>query len=883
MNELPQESTRDKENRLARLKERAQALIDQGTQSADTNALNALATTKLLEDLRIYQIELELQNEELRAAQQEAEMARRRYQSLFDQMPLPALVVDNHGMVDECNDRASALLDLRLPWKGDDNRFWRKISLADRSRMYVALRDVLPGQTMVLEQLAVAQTELSAQVFDAHLIGLSIDYKLDRRVLVLLVDRTAEVARTADQRFYSSLLDASDSLIYAVDGQGKVLLANQTLLNFLGCQRDEVQGHRREDFLPLHDAILHNLADQQVLKTGVPITLEEQLRTSNRSGSGSFITHKFPLHDVAGKLYGVAGISTDISALKEQQRLTLLSETVFMTCEEAIVITDADTCIVRVNPAFTRQSGFSQEAVLGQFTRMFKSGRQEPAYYKAMWLELEAQGHWSGEFINRRADGTYYTVLSNINAVRDDEGRVLHYIALQTDVTRLHEAQMALAHQASYDSLTGLPNRSLFNDRIEQLIISAKRHHKVFALLFVDLDRFKEVNDSLGHHVGDALLRSVAQRLQDTVRQEDTVARVGGDEFVVLLPGTNSAGAAAVANNLLAKLREPVMLDESLQYRPMASLGMAMFPEDGDSPDLLLRNADMAMYGAKVSGRNRIASYNPQMSQVNDHAFAIQTELAEAITQGQLRVYFQPKCELKSGALVGAEALVRWQRPGYGLVMPGEFIRIAEKSGLLVALDQWVMNDALRQLGVWMRAGLWRSGWRLAVNQNVADLQRPDMLTQLSQLLKTHQVPPQALELEITEDALLQRTAEQLARLSDLRAMGITLAIDDFGTGYSSLAYLRQLPVSVIKIDQSFVGSMLVSDNDAVLVHAIVDLAHNLGHTLVAEGVETLQQRERLSELGAEVAQGYLFGKPISADEFTQSWLVYTRNMPLAQ
>jgi diguanylate cyclase (GGDEF)-like protein len=441
----------------------------------------------------------------------------------------------------------------------------------------------------------------------------------------------------------------------------------------------------------------------------------------------------------------------------------------------------------------------------------------------------------------------------------------------------LHDAKLALAHQASYDDLTGLPNRSLFNDRITQLMASSTRHNKPFALLFVDLDRFKEVNDTLGHQIGDMLLREVSKRLQEGVRQEDTVARIGGDEFVVLLPDTHAEGAQAVAANLLARLREPMQLEQTLSYRPMASVGLSVFPQDGDTPDLLLRNADLAMYAAKIDGRNRMTAYVPQMSQKNDQTFALQADLAEAIEQGQLRIHFQPQCRLSDGALMGAEALVRWQRPGNGLVLPGEFIGLAEKCGLLVAIDQWVMNEALRQVGCWVAAGLWRAPWRLAVNQNVADLQRPDMLAELKAMLHTHGVSASALELEITEDTLLQHTPEQLARLGELRDLGVSVSIDDFGTGYSSLAYLRQLPVSVIKIDMSFVSGMLTNDNDAVLVRTIVDMAHNLGHTLVAEGIEVAIQNEQLAALGCELGQGYLFGKPVSADEFAARWLGFDK------
>lgn len=867
------ELAEQKTERLQQLKQRAQALLEQQEDKAQRQELASLEVTKLLEDLRIYQVELELQNEELRAAQQMSELAQRRYQSLFEQMPLPALVVESKGTIENCNESASALLGARKSFAGPDNRLFQGLNSEDRTRLHVALRDVQRGDPLVLHKLTLSTAHDKVLVFDAHLMQLSLSYHLDNHALVLLVDRSAEAARESDQHFFSLLLDSSDNFIFAADKQGQMLLANQPLLKFMGRQREEVLGQKRETFLPLHDAILHSEADQKVLRTGEAVTLVGRSHFGESHGALEFLTRKFPIHDLQGRIYGVGGISTDITAIKDKQRQNLLSESVFMTAAEAIIVTDPQTHIIRVNPAFTKQSGFSESTVLGHRTNILKSGRQDDAFYKAMWESLNREGCWSGEISNRTAEGSYYTVWSNINTVLDDQGEVLHYIAVQTDLTPLRAIQSQVLQMASYDSLTGLPNRTLFNDRIGQLIAFSQRRQQSFALLFIDLDHFKEVNDTLGHQVGDELLKLVAQRLQAAVRAEDTVARLGGDEFVVLLPMAERLSAELVANALLEQLRTPMTLGQSVQYQPMASAGIAVFPDDGDTPDLLIRNADVAMYQAKIGGRNRSALYTPQMSQENANAFAIQTELSVAIERQELRVYFQPKYHIESGVLVGAEALVRWERPGYGLVQPAAFIPIAEKSGLLLAVDQWVLNEALRQVGVWRRAGLWHRSWRLAVNQSAHDLRRPTLIVELKTMLATHQVEASALELEITEDALLEHTQELIHRLREVRDLGVTLAIDDFGTGYSSLSYLRQLPIAVIKIDQSFIRDMLVNESDRILVETIIAMAHKLGHKLVAEGVEEPAQRARLAALGCEVGQGYLFGRPVSAAQFAETHL----------
>ena len=866
----------DKTERLQLLKLRAREMLSQhGKQDQDDHAEVAThsSVNQLLEDLRIYQAELEIQNDELRQAQHDSELAKLHYQMLFDQMPMAALVVDKQGMVQSCNGRANALLGDAPRFGIADNRLIHSLEGADRTRLHVALRDMVPGKSPVLHGLELTDSNDAEVVLDVHLIQLSLAYHLNSHTLVLMVDRSDEVDHENDRHFFSLMLDSSDNFIYATDIHGHMLLANKAMLAFLDRPRDEVIGKRRESFLPLRDALVHNDADHQVISTATAMTLQEEMHMGGSAGALEFLTRKFPLRDLNGRIYGVGAIATDVTELKARQRETQLSEAVFMTAAEAIIVTDAQTCIIRVNPAFTKQSGFSQESVLGHRASILKSGRQSSAFYQQMWATINTQGRWMGEMCNRSADGHYYTVWSNINAVCDAQGKVMYYAAVQSDLTSLREAQAQVEHMATYDSLTGLPNRSLFADRFSQLMATTLRYKRTFALLFIDLDHFKEVNDTLGHSVGDELLVAIARRLRLAVRAEDTVARMGGDEFVVLLPHCDRGMAERFANTLLEKLREVILLGGSVQYVAMASVGVALFPHDGDTQELLLRNADIAMYEAKLSGRNRSTSYVQKMGEEKSAVFAVQMELGNVVAQQQLRVYFQPKFDLKTGLLVGAEALVRWERPGHGLVSPVEFIPIAERTGQLIAIDRWVLEDALRQVSEWTGQGVWKPGWRVSVNHNAADLQRLELITDLKSLLERYQLDATALELEITEDALLVNTQEMMALLRELTEIGVTLAIDDFGTGYSSLSYLRMLPAGVIKIDQSFVRDMFASDNARSLIETIVAMAHGLGHELVAEGIETDAQRARLLELGCEVGQGYWFGKPVSAQEFAQAHL----------
>ncbi|GAB4213162.1 MAG: hypothetical protein Fur007_06790 [Rhodoferax sp.] len=591
MNAPPPESISHRTERIARLKQRAQAALEHSTDPNAAPGTTLPDAVKLLEELRIYQVELELQNEELRAAQQEAELARRRYQTLFDQMPTPCLVLDTNGMIEDCNAMADQLLGERRRFVTMDRRLWRRLGSKDTVRLHHALRNVPTGSVLVLPEMLMAEREEDlTPVFDFHLIGLGQDYKLDRRVLLLLADRSAEMARTEDQRFYTRLLDASDSLIYATDRRGQFLLANQALLQFWGLNAQAVLGQRRQDFMAAHEALAQNESDQQVLQRGHALTLQEVVQAPRGGEAKHWVTRKFALHDRQGRVIGVGGLSTDVTELRAQQHELNLSETVFQRCEEAIIVTDASGRIVRVNPAFTRQSGFSADTVLGRKPRILQSGRQSDAFYAELWETLVRTGQWSGEFENRRADGVPYSVLCGITAVRDATARVQHYIAVQTDITRLHDAWQRLALQAGHDRLTGLPGRMLLEDRLSQQLALAQRSAQPLALVFLDLDGFKAVNDQWGHSVGDALLQAMAQRLKAAVRVGDTVARLGGDEFVLLLPQTDAAGAQALTQSLMSRVQAPLRLCDEYPYTPSASVGLVLFPDHGTDAQALLEH-----------------------------------------------------------------------------------------------------------------------------------------------------------------------------------------------------------------------------------------------------------------------------------------------------
>ena len=578
--------------------------------------------------------------------------------------------------------------------------------------------------------------------------------------------------------------------------------------------------------------------------------------------SGSSID---PGHPEAGNVW----VFADISERKESEEKLRLSSTVLEHIADGVMVVDVHGSIVTVNPAFTYITGFAFEEVVGKPWSVTRSSRDDQELYWNMWRQLNDTGFWRGELWSTRKDGEAWLQWLTVSTVRGDDGNITHYVGVFSDITRLKESQDQLDYLAHHDPLTGLPNRLLFQDRLLHAIGRAAREGQQLAVMFIDLDRFKNVNDTLGHHVGDELLKQVAGAFGERLRDGDTLARLGGDEFIVLLEHVDGGfGARQVAAKMMALFEQPFMV-AGHELFVTGSIGISLFPADGQDANLLVRNADVAMYQAKSRGRNGYQFYSPDMAGEGVERLRMEALLRRAIDRGEIYLHYQPQVEIDSGKLIGVEALVRWHNPELGHVSPVRFIPMAEDTGFINQIGEWVLFEACRQMLRWDEAGLRVP--KMAVNLSVRQVERGAMAPLVEQALAATGLAPCRLQLEVTESVIMN-TGDALAFVHELHAIGVGLAIDDFGTGYSSLAYLKQLPVDVLKIDRSFIKDIAVDSNDEAIAIAIIQLGKSMNLSVIAEGVENEEQAAFLLRHGCARAQGYLYGRPVPPGELLQEW-----------
>jgi diguanylate cyclase (GGDEF)-like protein/PAS domain S-box-containing protein len=561
----------------------------------------------------------------------------------------------------------------------------------------------------------------------------------------------------------------------------------------------------------------------------------------------------------------------DISQRKGIEAETLLAASVFHNTAEAIVITDSNACFISVNPAFTEITGYSAEEIVGRTPQLLKSNHHDASFFEVMWNELlSSRGRWQGQIWNRRKDGEAFLAWQTITAVRDDRGTIIRFLSVFDDITEVHRKDEHIRHQAYHDALTGLPNRLLLQDRLGHAIEVAKREQNQVALMFIDLDRFKVVNDSLGHDVGDLLLMEITQRLNGCLRKSDTVARLGGDEFVVVVSDFDGIGEVAeVADKILRAVALPLNL-KNHEVQVGASIGIAFFPQDGEDVTALMKDADTAMYRAKAGGRNTFRFFDAEMDGAAVERLLLEATLRRALANGEFELYYQPKIDLATGHVSGAEALIRWNSPERGLVAPDAFIPVAEETGLIVGIGDWVIGEACRQMAEWEK----RASLKIPVAINVSSQQFLDrgFADKVSALLARHKMDPSQLEIELTESTVMAEPERAVIQFRQLREVGVTISVDDFGTGYSSLAYLKRLPLDTIKIDRSFIRMVDSEGDNAAIVRAIIALGGALGMSTIAEGVETAEEERHLRDAGCDCAQGFKYAKPLPAKQF-ETWL----------
>lgn len=631
-----------------------------------------------------------------------------------------------------------------------------------------------------------------------------------------------------------------------------------------GSNQQAWQGHLlAEERERVYRNVMNYLADGEG-------SYDSTYRMRHKDGTPRWIRSRgSAIRDAEGQPIRFIGIARDITEQRGSEERAKQAQAVFESTHEGILVTDHTNTIVHINPAFTQITGYTPDDVLGKTPRMFKSGRHTAEFYRSMWTTLESTDQWSGEIWNRRKSGEILPQYQTIRLIRDENGLISHNVAIFSDISVLKDSQSELSYLAHYDPLTGLANRTQLYDRLKHSLRSAIARETNCSFFLIDLDHFKNINESLGHSLGDQLLQAVAQRMAKILDEQSSLARFGGDEFAIISESISTPEkAAALAQKIIHTQKEPFIIGDNQLFINL-SIGICFYPLSVSSVEEIMRNADSALSKAKASGRDTFAFYSSELTEQAFQRIRIASELHQALDADRgLELYYQPVYTMDKQQLVGCEALLRWNHPERGLVPPNEFIPIAEESGLITAIDQWVLRQACQQIHAWQQQDL--ALQFVAVNVSSRSLSNRNLPAQVTQILQDSTIVPQRLELEVTESAVMENPQQADEILIELRELGVRLAIDDFGTGYSSLSRLKSLPVHKLKIDQSFVSNLPYSIEDIAIVRAILALGNSLGLEIQAEGIETTEQMQFLQEQNCPLGQGYLFGRPVPIAAFNK-------------
>lgn len=671
---------------------------------------------------------------------------------------------------------------------------------------------------------------------------------------------------------YQSIFDYSSEGIIETDNKGVIIAVNPSFIKTTGYSEEEVIGKRPN----ILSSGIHPLKFYIHMWAALYEKGQWSGEIWNKRKNGEIYPEWLTItaiKDENEKLINYTGIFTDISVYKKNESDLRLYERVFAASLEGIMITDKRGVIVSVNPSFTTLTGYTRVEVIGETPSILNSGRQNTDFYINMWSSIHEKGFWKGEIWNKKKSGEVYPEWLSISTIYDKNQETINYVGVFSDITERKESEEYLKYLANYDTLTDLPNRVLFKARLEVAIENAKRYDKKVAILFLDLDRFKGINDTLGHNVGDYVLKQVAERLSQNVRKSDTVARLGGDEFTIILPEIKKEDVAiSVVNKIFKALTYPFFYKEQELFIT-TSIGITFYPDDAISIENLLKNADSAMYKAKEQG-NRFALYTPDINDKLSRDRIIEQGLHKALDRAELTIYYQPQIDLKTKKIIGLEALLRWIHPELGYVSPAEFIPVAEQTGLIVPIGEWVIKEACRKNKDWQEKGY--PSITLAVNLSARQFMDSNLVPTIIRILKETKLDPKYLDLEITESISIYNINKIIQILTELKAIGINVSIDDFGTGHSSLSYLKSFPITHLKIDKSFVDDIVSDKSNLVIIKAIIEMAHGLDLKVIAEGVESKEQLLYLEKLNCNAAQGYIFSRPLPTLEIEKLLAEYS-------